>query len=72
MLVLPYRGPAAARSERNRSLPTLPHDKGKMPTRGRGMGGIREPERGAITAPDLLREIPMRLTYRTALDGERS
>jgi hypothetical protein len=59
MLVLPYRGPAAARAERNRSVPVL--------ARGKSEGGTRTLEQGAITAPDLLREIPMRLTYRTAL-----
>jgi AcrR family transcriptional regulator len=65
MLVLPYLGPAAARAERNRSLPA--------PDQGKGEGGVRERAQGAITAPDLLREIPMRLTYRTALvlDGVR-
>jgi AcrR family transcriptional regulator len=58
MIVLPYHGPAAARAERNRSLPTLPQ-RGKK---------TRE---SALAEPDPLREIPMRLTYRTArvLDG---
>jgi AcrR family transcriptional regulator/DNA-binding MarR family transcriptional regulator len=59
MIVLPYRGPAAARREQDRPLPApveesviahgVPH-------------GIGAGERGR----DLLAELPMRLTYRTA------
>jgi AcrR family transcriptional regulator len=62
MIVLPYHGPAAARAERNRSLPSLPQRGGK----------VRASALSAFTAgPDPLREVPMRLTYRTArvLDG---
>jgi AcrR family transcriptional regulator/DNA-binding MarR family transcriptional regulator len=61
MIVLPYHGPAAARAERNRSLSSPPR-------RGRE---TRASALGALADPDPLREIPMRLTYRTArvLDG---
>jgi hypothetical protein len=61
MIVLPFLGPAAARSERNRSLPLLPQREGE--TRASALG--------ALAGPDPLREVPMRLTYRTArvLDG---
>jgi AcrR family transcriptional regulator len=60
MIVLPYQGPAAARRERARSLPSM-----VMTPRG---VGVREDPRGVL---DPLRDIPMRLTYRTArvLDG---
>jgi hypothetical protein len=66
LIVLSYQGPVAARSERNRSLPPL--------TRGKGKSATREQARGAITRFDPLREVPMRLTYRTArvLDGVRT
>jgi hypothetical protein len=59
LIVLPYRGPAAAGRERDRALPVL-SKAGKRTTR-RGVGGVFDP----------LRDIPMRLTYRTArvLDG---
>jgi AcrR family transcriptional regulator/DNA-binding MarR family transcriptional regulator len=56
LIVLPYQGPAAARAERNRSLPSLPQRGGKT----------RESALGALAEPDPLRDIPMRLTYRTA------
>jgi AcrR family transcriptional regulator len=56
MIVLPYLGPAAARAERHRSLPSLPQ----------GGGEARESALGALARPDPLRDIPMRLTYRTA------
>jgi AcrR family transcriptional regulator len=64
MIVLPYRGPAVARSERHRSLPSPPR-RVKGDTR-------REHAQGVIG--DTLHEIPMRLTYRTArvLDGVAS
>jgi AcrR family transcriptional regulator len=64
MIVLPYQGPAVARSERNRSLPSLPRDNSKS--------GNREQAQDVIT--DVLADIPMRLTYRTArvLDGVAS
>jgi predicted transcriptional regulator len=58
LIVLPYRGLAAAGRERDRALPVLSKT-GKHATRD---------TRGVF---DLLRDIPMRLTYRTArvLDG---
>jgi AcrR family transcriptional regulator len=56
LIVLPYQGPAAARREQQRALPPLPSPKPD--------GG--EVARSAIVAPDLLRDVPMRLTYRTA------
>jgi AcrR family transcriptional regulator len=61
MIVLPYQGPAVARAERNRALPSPPVSKAEM----------REQAQGALTSSDVLRDIPMRLTYRTArvLDG---
>jgi AcrR family transcriptional regulator/DNA-binding MarR family transcriptional regulator len=61
MIVLPYHGPAAARSERHRSLPSVP----RVERSG------RESAQGVITGSEVLREVPMRLTYRTArvLDG---
>jgi AcrR family transcriptional regulator len=62
LIVLPYRGPAAASRERDRSLPS--------PTKA-GKHAAREDARGVF---DPLRDIPMRLTYRTArvLDGVAS
>jgi AcrR family transcriptional regulator len=59
LIVLPYQGPAAARAERNRSLPS---------TAKAGKRATRENAQGVF---DPLRDIPMRLTYRTArvLDG---
>ena len=61
LIVLPYQGPAAARSEQHRSLPPLP----------RAERDAREGTRGAVVEYDPLRDVPMRLTYRTArvLDG---
>jgi AcrR family transcriptional regulator len=61
LIVLPYQGPVVARSERDRSLPSLPRVNGKS--------GDREQAQDVIT--DVLADIPMRLTYRTArvLDG---
>jgi len=66
LIVLPYQGPVVARGERNRALPAL--------ARGKGRGAMRERAGGAITRFDPLREVPMRLTYRTArvLDGVRT
>ena len=59
LIVLPYRGPAAASRERDRVLPSLPEV---------GKRAAREDAPGVF---DPLRDIPMRLTYRTArvLDG---
>jgi AcrR family transcriptional regulator len=61
MIVLPYQGPAVARSERNRALPVFPQ----------GKGDAREHAKGVLAGSDVLRDLPMRLTYRTArvLDG---
>ena len=57
LIVLPYLGPGAARSEQERSLPPLP----------RSERGARGRANGAVVGSDLLAEVPMRLTYRTAL-----
>ena len=63
LIVLPYQGPAAARRERARSLPS--------PSRTAHQGGVNGVARDLL---DPLRDIPMRLTYRTArvLDGVAS
>ncbi len=57
LIVLPYLGPNAARAEQERSLPPLP----------RGERGATGRTNGAVVGSDLLAEVPMRLTYRTAL-----
>ncbi len=57
LIVLPYLGPSVARSEQERSLPPLP----------RSERGAQEHANGMGVGPDLLAEVPMRLTYRTAL-----
>jgi AcrR family transcriptional regulator len=59
LIVLPYQGPAVASRERDRALPSLPRAAGRG-ARGDGQSVF-----------DPLRDIPMRLTYRTArvLDG---
>jgi len=60
LIVLPYLGPAAARYEQRRSLPSsssLPRA-GSVVARGDARAGVIE--------LDPLRGIPMRLTYRTA------
>jgi AcrR family transcriptional regulator len=61
MIALPYQGPAAARSEQRRSLPPLP----------RARRSAQDNGQSTLVEQDPLREIPMRLTYRTArvLDG---
>ena len=56
LIVLPYQGPAAARSEQHRSLPPLP----------RAARAARESVQSAVIGDDPLRDVPMRLTYRTA------
>jgi AcrR family transcriptional regulator len=56
LIVLPYLGPAAARQEQKRSLPPLP----------RVERTARENGRSVVGEEDLLRGVPMRLTYRTA------
>jgi AcrR family transcriptional regulator len=56
MIVLPYLGPAAARRERKRPVPEAPAD-----TAARSVAPS-----GDAWSQDPLREIPMRLTYRTA------
>jgi AcrR family transcriptional regulator len=60
MIVLPYQGLAAASRERDRALPS--------PAKANGRSGGSGDARSAL---DSLRDIPMRLTYRTArvLDG---
>jgi AcrR family transcriptional regulator len=55
MIVLPYVGPAVASRERSRPAPAT------RPVTTRGASG------GVPSASELLRDIPMRLTYRTAL-----
>ena len=55
MIVLPYLGPAAARRERTRSVPFAPRTSTPPAVSVHGPG------------EDPLREVPMRLTYRTAL-----
>ncbi len=57
LIVLPYLGPAAAQAEQERSLPPLP----------RGERVARAEDRDVDGESDLLAEVPMRLTYRTAL-----
>ncbi|MGA8364493.1 MAG: TetR/AcrR family transcriptional regulator [Solirubrobacteraceae bacterium] len=57
LIVLPYLGPGAARLEQERSLPPLPLSE----------RATRERAHGAVVEPDLFEEVPMRLTYRTAL-----
>jgi AcrR family transcriptional regulator/DNA-binding MarR family transcriptional regulator len=54
MIVLPYLGPAAARREQARPAPTPP-----APSRAQRSAGVPG-------AGDPLRDVPMRLTYRTA------
>ena len=63
LIVLPYQGPAAARREQARSLPSA------SKSAARRRGGVREDARRGVLDP--LQDIPMRLTYRTArvLDG---
>jgi hypothetical protein len=60
MIVLPYQGPSRARSERDRPPPAA-----AAPRRGGSSGG-GERAQGVLAGPDVLRDIPMRLTYRTA------
>jgi AcrR family transcriptional regulator len=57
LIVLPYQGPAAARSEQQRSLPPVPRAKRAARESGQSTGVEHDP----------LRDVPMRLTYRTAL-----
>jgi AcrR family transcriptional regulator len=56
LIVLPYKGPAVARQERQRLLPSLSGTERAM------LGNAR----GTIVQEDPLRDVPMRLTYRTA------
>jgi AcrR family transcriptional regulator len=58
LIVLPYQGPAVARSERRRSVPRVKR-------------AARESAQNAVIEHDPLQDVPMRLTYRTArvLDG---
>ena len=56
MIVLPYQGPAAARAERDRSLPRT-----QAPETPTAMAGVF-----AVVEDDPLQALPMRVTYRTA------
>jgi hypothetical protein len=56
LIVLPYLGPAEARHEQRRSLPPL-----SLAERG-----VPKSTHSAVVEHDPLREVPMRLTYRTA------
>jgi AcrR family transcriptional regulator len=56
LIVLPYQGPAAARSEQGRSLPPLPAAR----------RATSKSAESAAVERDPLRDVPMRLTYRTA------
>lgn len=56
LIVLPYQGPAAARSEQRRALPPIP----------RAKRVAQDGDRGVVVGHDPLRDVPMRLTYRTA------
>ncbi len=62
MIVLPYLGAAAARSERMRPAPTPP----VVTTSAVRSGGSLQ-ARAFRVGEDPLRDVPMRLTYRTAL-----
>ena len=57
LIVLPYLGPSAASAEQERGLPPLP----------RSEKAARVQSKDAVVEADPLAEIPMRLTYRTAL-----
>lgn len=59
LIVLPYLGAAAARREQRRSLPPLPRVAGRA-------AAPESARRSAVVEPDPLRDLPMRLTYRTA------
>jgi AcrR family transcriptional regulator len=59
LIVLSYLGPAAARSEQQRSLPVLAQGQ------ARRRGALRDGW-GGVLGEDPLRGVPMRLTYRTA------
>ncbi len=65
LILLPYRGAAAARRERGRGAPESTRAggaDGADGADGAGDGGTR----GALRQPDPLAGLPMRLTYRTA------
>ncbi len=59
LIVLPYLGPSAARHEQHRSVPPDPW--------GRRAGAPQNGHSEVTVEDDPLREVPMRLTYRTAL-----
>ncbi len=59
LIVLPYLGPAAARHEQQRSLPPLPRSSRTVAS--------QDSNGTVLVEDDPLREVPMRLTYRTAL-----
>jgi AcrR family transcriptional regulator len=54
LIVLPYLGPAAARAEQRRTPPSSARSVARLNAEG------------AVVGPDPLRDVPMRLTYRTA------
>jgi hypothetical protein len=56
MIVLPYLGPAMARKERDRALPAV------LPT----PSAVRRDAAASVSADDPLKDVPMRITYRTA------
>jgi AcrR family transcriptional regulator len=60
MIVLPYLGPASARKEQARPVPTLAPSQGSLTT------GSESTVAGVGYESDPLAELPMRLTYRTA------
>jgi AcrR family transcriptional regulator len=59
LIVLPYLGPGAARSESTRPVPPVPVAFASSSSSLVGMGGYR-------AGQDPLADVPMRLTYRTA------
>jgi AcrR family transcriptional regulator len=60
MIVLPYLGPAAARREQDRPVPVLDLD-----AYASGSGSVSHTN-GQGSGKDVLADLPMRLTYRTA------
>jgi AcrR family transcriptional regulator len=60
LIVLPYLGPGAARSESTRPVPPIPAALTSSSSSLVGMGGYRAGQ------DDPLADVPMRLTYRTA------
>ena len=58
LIVLPYLGPDVARREQQRSLPSIP--------RADRVAGVVDEGGGRAVERDPLKDVPMRLTYRTA------